>query len=375
MIDHQLDFRLIQDLEQFAECRDEWNELCDSRLFHSWEWMYTWWKHYQKIGSLAIVVVHDHTGRWVGIAPWFKTRSASRGRVIRNLGTGAACSDYVGVAVRPGFEDHVASTLLSTTLGDEQASIFADVDLFEFEGHLIDEPIIQRIVQQVTPEMGRVRSEAFSGSWPTTLSKDWTEFDLQLPKSFRRKTKKASKRLQSSEFHAEAVRELDSLETAWDTFVDLHQRRREFLGQPGCFADPQFTEFLKEATFRLAETGRSQINMIYYKDQPLTCDLEFTNDDTVYMYQTGLDPNQLKLEPGYLTFTFAIQQSIERQFDCYDFLRGDEPYKSRWTSDRIELYRTQIVPNRLSSRVRNSLIIGGRQIKGLAAGLKQRIKK
>ncbi len=47
----------------------------------------------------------------IGVAPWYLERSAIWGRVIRLLGSGEVCSDYVSVLCQPGFETAVAHAL------------------------------------------------------------------------------------------------------------------------------------------------------------------------------------------------------------------------------------------------------------------------
>ena len=368
----RLTTRLITTLDEFAACRQAWNALAGDRIFHRWEWMYSWWESYHRTGELAIVVVEDATGRWLGVAPWFISTSASRGRVVRILGSGTACSDYVSIAVRPGLETIMAEQLANLMAGGDP--IFANVDLYEFEGHGRHDPMLDALTYLIADDFANVVTEEISGSWRSELTDDWKSFDQQLKKSFRRKTKKAIRRLESEDFRATVHWAPESIETVWPVFVDLHQRRRISLGQPGCFADPRFEKFLKTASMRLAESAESQINLIFHKDQPLACNLEFAAGNTIYMYQTGLDPDQMQLEPGHITFCWAIRESIDRHYRWFDFLRGDEPYKKLWNSERIPLYRTRLVPRRLSSSLRYSLVTTGRQLRSWAFQMKGRLE-
>jgi CelD/BcsL family acetyltransferase involved in cellulose biosynthesis len=370
MPDSSLTTRQITTLEEFAACREAWNRVAGDHPFLSWEWLYSWWESFHRSGHLAIVTVLDQDGDWVAIAPWFKTTSASRGRVIRTLGSGVACSDYASVAVRPEFEDAVAEVLAEIMFGND--SRFTNVDLFEFEGHTANDPFMQSLPARIPANSASIVQEEIGGSWRTRLPDSWPAFESELKKSFRRKTKKASKRLESGEVVVEVCRTPEAVAEAWPVFVDLHQRRRQQLGQPGCFAHPMFDNFLRSATCRLAESGRAQINMIRYAGQPLTCNLEFTTSDSVWMYQTGMDPDQRKLEPGHITFCWAIQEAIRQKHRWFDFLRGDEPYKACWCAERIPLLRTRLVPRRLTSSLRYSLLAAGKQVRSLVHGVTDR---
>ena len=359
--------RIITELDDFAACRETWNELAGDRVFHRWEWMYSWWETWQDTGQLAIVVVLDDADRWVGIAPWYRSRIPQRGNAVRLLGSGRACSDYVSVVFRPGFELAVADRLAQVIAGNDPDSCFADIDLIELDGHREDDPVMSRMHQVLgAGSDAEVFCEEIGGTWISPLADTWDEFESRLRKSFRRKTRKAGQRLESADFHGEVFETPEDIERLWPDFVDLHQRRRTSLGQPGCFADPQFESFLKSATLRLASSADAQLNAVYFQGQVLTTNLQFTSGDTVFMYQTGVDPDLIRLEPGHINFTWAIRSSIGRQYRCFDFLRGDEPYKSRWNAVRVPLFSTRIVPNRWRARLRNSLWTTGRQVRGWA---------
>ena len=366
----QIKTRIISDMDHFESCRDKWNELSAERLFHSWEWMYSWWQTYHQTGDLAIVIVMDQDDRWIGIAPWFKTISASRGHVIRVLGSGAACSDYVSVVTRPGDEELVAEKLLSLMFADNRPVLFENVDLFELEGHRRDDPVIRWLVEKTTGDIGEVVQEEIAGTWRTNLPATWEEFNQDLRKSFRRKTKKALQRLQSGEFVAKTFQTPRELESVWASFVDLHQRRRQFLGQSGCFSDRRFESFLKTATLRLGASELAKINVIFHQDQALCCHLEFSAGKSRLMYLTGIDPDRMRLEPGHITFTRAIRDSIDQGCTSFDFLRGDEPYKRLWNAERISLYRTRFIPNRLKANIRHSIFTAGKQIRSWARTVK-----
>lgn len=362
---------MITDIVEFQNSQSQWNSLVGDRLFHSWEWLFSWWETWQDRGQLAIVVILDPQERWVGVAPLFKEREKARGCVLKTIGCGAACSDYVSIATRPGFERVVAQQIYDLTLGKRSHfSAFADVDLFEVEGHSGTDHVMLAIADLAKQDEMAMVVDEIGGTWRARLDfESWEQFEKSLAKSFRRKTKKAVKRLTSEEFEGRVFWSDDDLEEFWPTFVDLHQRRRKFLGQEGCFADSKFENFLKQATLRLARSAKAQINMVFHKGKPLTTNLEFISADSVYMYQTGMDPDWLNLEPGHLTFAWAIRESIDRSFRWFDFLRGDEPYKARWNAERVSLYRTRIVPNRWKAQLRNRIWTTGRDCKRLAKSL------
>ena len=154
------------------------------------------------------------------------------------------------------------------------------------------------------------------------------------------------------------------LNELWGDFVDLHQARRESLGEPGCFADPNFEAFLLAATHELSQQNHAHLQVILYEGSPLASMLLLNSGTTNYMYQSGVDVSRMNLEPGYQVALAAIEASLEDGLRKFDFLRGDEPYKSRWDTTRIPLHRTRWIPRKLRSQVKHNLWLTGRTIKG-----------
>ncbi len=363
---HGLKSHLISCVEEFAACRSEWNELAGPRLFHRWEWMFHWWENFGSGSQLAIVVITDSTGQWLGIAPWYTRVSATRGRVVRQLASGSACSDYTSIATRNGYEAEVAKVLAGLMLNQAEHNLFRDVDLFEWDGHVENDQAIATLVERLRTSGANILTEVVSGTWQTELAGSWKEFEQRISKSFRRKTKKADSRLKSDNVTTTIAATQGDLDRVWPIFVELHQLRRTSLNEAGCFADSRFEKFLRNAVLGLSESGNVQINITWLNNRPIATNLEFNAGDAVYMYQTGLDPEFSDFEPGHLIFTWAIRNAIERGFRSFDFLRGDEPYKARWNALRIPLMRTRVVPNRITSRLRFGLWSAGRSVRDWA---------
>ena len=59
---------------------------------------------------LAVLCVFDDADSLMGIAPWYLDCSAMHGRVLRPLGSGEVCSDYLGVLCHPAAEEAVVET-------------------------------------------------------------------------------------------------------------------------------------------------------------------------------------------------------------------------------------------------------------------------
>src|SRR5262245_59622211 len=99
--------RLITSEQEFAALKPVWQALFDANPnhtpFQSWEWNFSWWKHFGKPGRLRLFVAEED-GKLAGIAPCY-LRSRFRGWPLAHLGLiSRKRGDYLDFLVRGGTE-------------------------------------------------------------------------------------------------------------------------------------------------------------------------------------------------------------------------------------------------------------------------------
>jgi CelD/BcsL family acetyltransferase involved in cellulose biosynthesis len=65
-----------------------------------------------------------------------------------------------------------------------------------------------------------------------------------------------------------------------------------------------------------------------------------------YSYLGGFDPDMSRFSPGTLILGYAIEQAIQDGMTHFDFLRGDEEYKTDWGAQPYTTYRLLLWPER-----------------------------
>ena len=105
-------------LDELAPYVGDWDRLAAGVPFRSWTWLSNWWRNYgpqtdaeARRTQLAVLGVFDDAGTLLGIAPWYIDHSAKHGRVLRSLGSGEVCSEYLGVLCDPAVEEPVLKAL------------------------------------------------------------------------------------------------------------------------------------------------------------------------------------------------------------------------------------------------------------------------
>ncbi len=340
----QLRLQVINETEAMSVSRSQWNELAGDHPFLCWEWIFSWWQTYKSTREAAVLVVVDENDRWVGLFPLCIERQRFWGRVLVNMASGRACSDHVRPIIAAGFERPVLALMAGWI---QQQSVDKSFDLIDWDGLDVDDPLVEQLIGALTVAGMSRRDLPIEASWVVKLPRDWNSFEKSINKSFRRKVQKALRNEQLSGVEVLTLKTETEFRENWSTLVRLHEARRESMDQIGCFQDAGFSEFLLQAISSMAERGGATVLLARKNGVPFGMIMLLFGGRQAYMFQSGFDPAQRQLEPGHLMATCATRHSIEQGISHFDFLRGDEPYKARWTAVRQPMFRVRIVPRRL----------------------------
>src|SRR3954469_262835 len=133
---------LHTDFASIATHLPVWNELAGGVPFRLWQWAAAWWRHSgsddagppKRFHQLFVLTVADENGHLMAIAPWYRLHTRSGTRVIRFLGDGEVCSDYLTILCRPENEAAATAALADwlTMQQSDSAESAARWDRLEF---------------------------------------------------------------------------------------------------------------------------------------------------------------------------------------------------------------------------------------------------
>ncbi len=350
----------------------EWNTLAAGMPLRSWDWLATWWKHYgggnsgpqeniaARSRELCVLAIYreptfKHGGpvrELMGIAPWYIDRSTVKGSVIRWLGDGEVCTDHLSLICRPMETQSVAASLAKALT--EQLDDWDRIELTAVDAS--DEPI-QSLVAELANRECITATGIADSVWILDLPSSWDEYLASISKSHRKQIRQLQQRvLNKSRTHWHYVESAAEFDAGWAILVDLHQRRRMALGEPGCFASPAFHNFHRETARRLLDRGQLRLSWLKLDGSPAAVEYHLADRTTVYAYQGGIDPNRLSDEPGRLSTIRCLMQAIQEQRRRFNFLRGDEAYKAHWRAVPRQVVNYRIVPNRRLARWRGHVM-------------------
>ncbi len=372
---------LLSTPESLTPLFPQWNCLTRGVPFRRWEWLTSWWKHYGQGRELFVVAVFDDGGSngqeaLVGLAPWFVENTASRGRVIQFLGSGDVCSDYLSLLTTPEYEESatiaiaqwmtnaaVSNASLSAESKKGVAAVQTKWDLLQLSGVASDDSAMALFAAHMNTLGAGVHRQRSLDCWRIDLD-DWDAYLMILSKTWRKRLRKIVKSvLTAPSMEFETFSEGPGFDAAWNAMVDLHQRRRQALGEPGCFASSSFTGFLREAADQMRGDGSLQIHLLKIDGQPAAAELHLQGGGVSYAYQSGMAPELIDQQPGHLCHIAAFREALARGQIGYDLCRGSEEYKQRWRPRAQAMRELRIVAPRTGPKIRHGVWLAGDTMK------------
>jgi CelD/BcsL family acetyltransferase involved in cellulose biosynthesis len=357
-------------------------------VFRTWTWLSTWWRHYGSDGDaategerrrrrqlfllLAIDEPDAATGvretksptALIAVLPCYLTHSLVRGRVLRLLGDGQVCSDHLGMLASPTHATAAATAIAKHLVAN------SDWDFVDFAAVDEDDQATALFHAALGDNGCRVSQEADDRCWSIDLPNDWEGLLALQSKSHRKQLRQLERRvLDSGQTQWRLVERAAEFENAWNVLIDLHQRRRKSLGEPGCFASRTWASFHRDVARKLLDERRLRLSWLHLGDSPIAAEYHFAGRHTTYAYQGGVDPSRLNEEPGRLSTICAIRQALAEGHRRVDFLRGDEPYKAHWRAAPRPTCRYQAEAPRRWSRLRGQAWLSARRVSHLVKQL------
>ncbi len=326
----------IRHFADLEEVKDEWDELLErsssKSVFLTWEWLYNWWKYFAKDKKLNILLARKtENGKLLGIAPLYIENKKKCGfdvTAVRFLGDDYVASDFLDYIVEPGCEEKFVKAIYEHF--DERRR---DWDVWEMKdmdehsssgGYLKDiaggacRVIVTRA--QVCPYLD--------------LPENYKDLINSLSSGMRKDLQRKMKKIVSDKEYRFSVNDFQSdIKTNIDVLFGLHQARFDMKKKKTAFGG----DVLRSFHYDTAEDFNSKHWLRFYflrkNGRDAACLYSFKFKNRLCYYQSGFDPQQSGKSLGTIMFGYALQDCVETGTGQFHYLRGNEEYKKRWTSD------------------------------------------
>jgi CelD/BcsL family acetyltransferase involved in cellulose biosynthesis len=234
----------------------------------------------------------------------------------------------------------------------------------ELTGVDAQDPVVRRLAESLEARGNTVHRRDGPRFWRIELPTEWEDYLARLSKDHRKQVRRSVRGiLATGRVEVRHVERPEDLAHAQDVLIDLHQRRRRSLGEPGSFASTRFTAFHREVMADLLLTRQLYLQWLELDGRPIAAEYGLAGDGVIYAYQSGVEPDALEHSPGRLSHVVMLQRAIEQGYRALDFLRGDEPYKPHWRARPRPSVEIRVVPGRASAQLRHGLWLAGTGMK------------
>ncbi len=341
----------IATTEEFRQLSGEWLDLfrCAGleNVFLSFEWMFTWWKHWGKNRQLAIITVRDAQNRLVALAPFCIGRSFPAGLGARRLSFLADThvgSDYLNILTQPGWEQAAVEEIGRMLFRHRREWDY--IELRDAE----DAPLLTALCAHLEDRGMALDKAAASVCHHTPLPASFEEYLAGISSKLRSNFRydwRAIQREGQVEFIA--LSNAAGLERYFPDLLRLHSMRFEQRKEESAFLKPGVPAFHMDALEALAARGWARLFLLRVNGETASALYGFSIGKTFQFYQCGMHTGWLRRGVGQLMIGTTIQEAIRTGHRDFDFLRGDEPYKARWAGQSRRTVRALLFDRRPAS--------------------------
>ena len=337
--------------EGLSALEADWNRLSEianhPNVFMTYGWFRAWTKQAVEEGHssrfLPYVLVMKDGVTVVGIAPWVQ-RIASRFFPVRKLAFSTHHADYNDLLLGADSEDCVgvlmgflARTVKRWDIADLRDLRFTGEDTAHVESALTRAGLFYRIL----PEHDGCPYLPINGDVASLMNRLSGHIRRTLSKRKERATDEGI-RLRIIENPQREPKLLATL-VALDRQKHLHRASPKFVG-----AYPEVFQSLFDA---LGPRGWLYVALLEQRDHPVAFQFGFRCGGKLWDYTKAYDRSFSRFAPGILLVHALLEYGFALGYNEYDFLRGEELYKTVWSTGCHRQYRLLIWNRRWMSRL------------------------
>jgi len=348
----------------------EWHALSGDRTVLDADWLLGWWLHFGEAATvdrgrreLCLLAIRDAAGQLVGVAPFYIDRSFSAGGVLRYLGSGIVCTDYLTILAREEGQRQIVEAVAQWLL-DEGC---AEWERIELVGTDDSNAAIPYLMELLAADGNRLHTRAGDNTWRLELPPTWDDYLATMSGRRRNRVRKIIKtEFDTGLSQLRETKTAEEFEMNWPIFERLHQARRESVGDGGVFSCPDFAAFLRDVAKRLFAKGELDLLLLDRAGKPINVEFNPCSGGTIFSYQGGMDPHELQHQPGHLMTLARVRRGIEQGKSALDFMRGDERHKAEWGGQKRTTTEYRLVKRKPIASLRHGIWLAGQQARRMA---------
>lgn len=302
-------------------------------------WLKTWWNTFGDDYELFIRSVHQE-GQVLGIAPLMLNKNGDDAYLI---GSPDVCDylDFITIKDSELEQRFFGQLMLYLREAGVQRLILSAQrpDSAIFRG-LIAADVNNPVLKDYNLQIDMVREDQ---SFELKLASDWDSYLAGLKKKQRHEVRRKLRRLENEggSYFFRVIEQLREIEEFYPAFIELFKQNPE----KADFLNEQMAKYFKSLISNTAETGLARFGLLELEGKTIAAVLYFDYDNSIYLYNSGYNSDYHNLSAGLLSKVLAIKHSVEQGKKAFDFLKGEEVYKSRLGGTAIPIYKITLKIN------------------------------
>ncbi len=289
-------------------------------------WLKAWRQAFSRDDELHLCLVRTKE-RLIGLAPL-----AIHGTIASFAGD-PEIADYMDFAVTPGWEKVFYDILLA----DLRRRNVRELDLRCLRP---ESTVFSHLQEAVSRRNGTCSFAADGTSIEMDLPADWDTYLSMLSGKQRHEIRRKFRRLnEEAGTHFVALDGVESIADRTDVFLKMF---RESRSDKAAFMNPQMESFFRSMMRAMSAEGILRLFVLELDGLAAAACLCFDYQDTMFLYNSGYNPEYSSLSVGLLCKILSIRRSIETGRKKYDFLKGIESYKYFLGGKEVRLSRCRI---------------------------------
>jgi CelD/BcsL family acetyltransferase involved in cellulose biosynthesis len=299
----------LEAVSSFEAVRDRWSALALAKrnVFSTWEFATTWWRHFGDGRPLRLFEASS-AGQAAAILPLYSWRTRPL-HVLRFVGAPEA--DELG-----------------PLHGDVDARELALAMAWALEASRAHVLLAEHVSGDSTwPKPLRLRVLKREGNPVLRHEHGWDAYLAGRSRNFRSELRRAERKLAAAGAVFRLTRP-ETLERDLDSLFRLHAAR---WGPDTPFL--RAAEFHRDFARAVIPHGWLRLWVVEVGDAPIAAWHGYRFAGVESYYQSGRDPAWERFRLGTLVVAHSIREAMRDGIREYRFLRGDEPYKYRFTDE------------------------------------------
>ncbi|MHB2147862.1 GNAT family N-acetyltransferase [Calditrichota bacterium LG25] len=333
---------------EFDALQKEWKQLVEEvkpdSIFLTFEWLHTWWQIYKERfvrPQPAIITVRNiETKELIAILPLFshlKIHGRKKGlKTLQLMGAEIESSDYLDLICVPDKK----VVILKKIFGEPRVvDFFLHFDVLLFENIHDDSSLLLEKEELANILNTNVYHYRIKVCPFLPLPQSAEQLMSSLSKNFRSNLKRARNKLERAGFRIELVEHFSQIERAIENLFALHDQRFKAKQAASKFNFERRGPFHQQIARIFLKNNWLQLYQIWDKDKVIGSLYCYKFNDSMMYMQGGFDPAYTQYGLGNQIILKAIEDAIAMGLKKFDFMRGNEPYKYKWTKEKIFLHK------------------------------------